>query len=446
MSASTQPTDPEAAPTTPKPDRFCIHPWSHLEITSQGYPIPCCIFEGGMFEDDTPLSVYTHSLEQIWNSQVMRDIRRDMVQGKGVAGCAECYRQEAAGNLSYRQRLNANWERGWLNPRKAPLAETKAQAVADDFVVRTRPGSYQLDTGSLCNLKCRMCCSFSSTRIERDAVHSGWADQWGPPEERVELWYKNQEFIQNQLLRHPEEIRYLYFVGGEPFLIKEIGDILQALIDAGVSRRVIIGIQTNGTTVKAPWLKLTEAFRRVKISVSLDGFGDAYEYIRYPAHWADVAANLHTLKQLPRVVLQVGVTLQAYNLLNIVDLLHYLDANQVRRFSLNTLTSPPYLRPSVLPPRARQLALERLRSYAAHECRPRNRKEVQGVIGGLEAHRDRFDAKLLREFMLFTNDLDVSRGQDFRTVHRELADLLAGAGFAWTGETLHARRTALPLL
>ncbi len=41
----------------------------------------------------------------------------------------------------------------------------------------------------------------------------------------------------------------------------------------------------------------------------------------------------------------------------------------------------------------------------------------------------------LREFMLFTNDLDRMRDQDFKKVHRELYELILDSGFQWTDET-----------
>jgi GT2 family glycosyltransferase len=45
----------------------------------------------------------------------------------------------------------------------------------------------------------------------------------------------------------------------------------------------------------------------------------------------------------------------------------------------------------------------------------------------------------MRKFMLFTNDLDLSRGQSFRDSHRELFDHITESGFSWSEETLFAR-------
>ena len=45
---------------------------------------------------------------------------------------------------------------------------------------------------------------------------------------------------------------------------------------------------------------------------------------------------------------------------------------------------------------------------------------------------------LRRSFMLFTNDMDRSRGQSFAQVQPELYEHIAATGFRWTAETLHA--------
>jgi hypothetical protein len=42
--------------------------------------------------------------------------------------------------------------------------------------------------------------------------------------------------------------------------------------------------------------------------------------------------------------------------------------------------------------------------------------------------------------MLFTNDLDVSRGQRLADANGELIELIARAGYPWIHETVHAER------
>ena len=63
---------------------------------------------------------------------------------------------------------------------------------------------------------------------------------------------------------------------------------------------------------------------------------------------------------------------------------------------------------------------DRLRDYADRDCRPAHRDMVRGLSEQLRGSAQLFDAGLLRDCMLFTNDLDVSRGQSFADVNGEL--------------------------
>ena len=177
----------------------------------------------------------------------------------------------------------------------------------------------------------------------------------------------------------------------------------------------------------------------------MDGFDQYYNYIRYPGRWTDVVRNLDVFKKLKNASLGGAVTMQNLNALNITELFRYLDSIDMNFFAY-PLHFPRYLSFDALPPNARTLGATRLREYAEGDCRPQHREMVLGLASQLEPKRDRFDARLLRDFMLFTNDLDTTRGQSFRDTHGELLELMSEAGFTWTSETLHAGESELRLV
>jgi hypothetical protein len=108
-------------------------------------------------------------------------------------------------------------------------------------------------------------------------------------------------------------------------------------------------------------------------------------------------------------------SLQAYNALNIVELFRYL-CFIVVDFYAYPVSHPAYLSSIVLPTAARRLAAERLRSYAAQDCLPKNRELVLGLAKSLDKvdGPELFDEQIMRSFMLFTNDLDITRGQSIQ--------------------------------
>ena len=70
------------------------------------------------------MSVYEHSVEEIWNSDAMRDVRRKMIEGKPVEQCSYCYLQERTTPPSLRNELNPGWEKlGYGNPRGETIAD-----------------------------------------------------------------------------------------------------------------------------------------------------------------------------------------------------------------------------------------------------------------------------------------------------------------------------------
>jgi len=135
------------------------------------------------------------------------------------------------------------------------------------------------------------------------------------------------------------------------------------------------------------------------------------------------------------------VGFQAYNALNVVELLRYCDRIGLP-FVVYSVMEPAYLRADMLPPPARRLAAERLRAYKDQDCRPEHRWMLDSLLAELEYAGEDYDENALLTFMLFTNDLDVTRGQRFADTHAELLGLLRAAGFAWTGQTHHAPHEA----
>src|SRR5262249_30175517 len=152
-------------------------------------------------------------------------------------------------------------------------------------------------------------------------IQSKWAGGPSPAPVR-EHWERNRRLLQGNL----ESLKYLTFVGGEPFLAKEIGGLLQQIIDAGVSQDVTICVVTNGTTTNAPWLRLMNQFKRLDLTISIDGFEKVYEYIRFPAKWDTLTKNIRILQSLPKANLSSQVTVQNYNALNLVNIFRFLDS------------------------------------------------------------------------------------------------------------------------
>jgi MoaA/NifB/PqqE/SkfB family radical SAM enzyme len=259
------------------------------------------------------------------------------------------------------------------------------------------------------------------TRFEKNA---GW---WGQP-----------ELLFGEMLSEPNKMRSIIFQGGEPLLVKEVVSIMDHLIQNDAAGNVTIEIVSNLTTVQDSFLEKLRNFRQVELICSIDGIKADLEYIRYPASWPEIEHNLDTIAELENVNVNFSVAVQAYNIMNITDLITYCDMKGYHLFA-HFLVGPGYLNVLVLPKSARLEALRRIKAYLASEGDKPNQQSAEYMVTFLEQHKSDHYSYLIKDFMFFTNDMDVSRKQSFHNTHTELVNYFSGDGFEWNFETRFAQ-------
>jgi hypothetical protein len=439
-------TEPPAQPPTPA--SFCMHAWNHLRLEANGDGRVCSAYELGNISDgDVSMSVDRHTLSEIWNSDMMRGLRRDMVAGRPIPGCRICQADEAGGGLSKRLTANAKWENGWLNESGATIKDMIDVAISADFRLPTLPTMLEIEVGNLCNFKCRTCNAGLSSLIGKDPIHRAWAaDQFGAPRSGQDVPPETHAFRRfDSLARLGRElsndargqIRRIYFLGGEPLLVRGIGTLLEELVNSGKSQDIWLLFVSNASVIPGWLLSLGPHFRHIDFAVSIDGHGDLHDYIRYPGRWPDLMANLKALQEPSNAHVMATTTVSMLNVLSLCRLFRYLDSIDVG-FAAYPLHWPRYLAVGALPSSIRRIAAARLREYGDSDCRPIHRALVQSLAALLESGEHAGEPTLLHDFMLFTNDLDASRTQSIHQAEPELVELLGRSGFPWIGETLLA--------
>ena len=425
---------------------FCIRPWTSFQITANGRAKPCCWTHAFVSENGLPLTVYERSFEELWNSPFMRRMREAMLAGEPLQECRYCYREEALSGTSPRTRSNGPW---FSDPAGRTPGQIAQDAAKAGHYVTQQPGLLHLDFGNACNLACRMCGGDASSRIETDPVHGKWAPR-NRTQDLVQIrtgasnrfsattyWFQQKEFLEGELLRDTSALQALYLIGGEPFLIKEVRFLLDALLDRGLETQVGLNFSTNVTHLPPEFLDRLSRFRSLQISLSLDGYGATYEYIRYPAQWEQVAANIGVLRErLPQAHLLVTPTLQAYNAFTLIELLRFSDQIGLE-CQVSTVVEPDFLGIEVLPSAIRERAAAIFRDYAAN-APAAHRKLALTLADRLTSPEIRFQRALLETFMLFTNDLDQSRNQSLARSLPELHGALNAAGVRWKNRMVYA--------
>lgn len=259
-------------------------------------------------------------------------------------------------------------------------------------------------------------------------------------------WFQDQDFLFNDVLYKVENVTKINMIGGEPMLIKEVLSTLKHLVDKDLAKNITLTAVTNGTVISEELCRLLPNFNYVILGVSLDGVGEVNDYIRANSNWAEIDQNIKRLKRVHKTYLYTNITVQACNMLHVVPLARYCLENEVN-FRYHYLQAPVHLSCGVMPVAARKEAVARMREFLAR-CSPEEdarlvrlyiKQSLLTLCETLDADEAEPNPKLVEDFMTFTNDLDISRGQLFSSVNSELLDFIEASGVKWSNQTRFAQ-------
>jgi MoaA/NifB/PqqE/SkfB family radical SAM enzyme len=109
------------------------------------------------------------------------------------------------------------------------------------------------------------------------------------------------------------------------------------------------------------WLELWKQFKEVEIQLSIDGIGQRFEYIRYPASWEIVSTNALKYLEIQNIKLSISTTVSAYNIAYLDELFSWAKQNGLPKPYLGRVHNPSHLRPTVWKDNAKQFIIDKLR-------------------------------------------------------------------------------------
>jgi MoaA/NifB/PqqE/SkfB family radical SAM enzyme len=286
-----------------------------------------------------------------------------------------------------------------------------------------------LKLGNICNLKCRICGSWSSSTFATEEVQ-----QLDPSQKRYSFHYdmlrrgqwprENAQFWQ-QIDHLVDQIRYIEFTGGEPFMIDQHFDLLQGIVDRGRAGQVEIHYNTNGTQWPQRGPDIWRHFRTVEVAFSIDDVGERFEYQRTNARWPDVNHNLHQFRDLrsqhPNIQLQCCSTVNVFNVMYLEELADWIDDQAFDFVYWNMLHEAQYLSVASMPNLAKQVAQQRLSQAVVS---PQHQQEFARIQDFMILGTS-LDGQQLREHIQL---LDKRRGSSLLNTHPELARAIGLGG------------------
>ena len=91
----------------------------------------------------------------------------------------------------------------------------------------------------------------------------------------------------------------------------------QKLEEKGYASDIDLQIITNVTNVNRKFYDLIATFKTVRLSVSVDAYGTANDYIRWPSKFKQITKNIHSISNMPGNI-QVDI-LSSLNILSMFD-------------------------------------------------------------------------------------------------------------------------------
>ena len=79
---------------------YCLYPFTNLNSNTEGSVKLCCSINENIHAtggDGQELNFGTHSIDEIWNSDYMTTVRKQMLNGERPEACAVCWRLEDKG-------------------------------------------------------------------------------------------------------------------------------------------------------------------------------------------------------------------------------------------------------------------------------------------------------------------------------------------------------------
>jgi MoaA/NifB/PqqE/SkfB family radical SAM enzyme len=305
---------------------FCYSPWTNIDIDPQGNMTPCCKFQKQYY--DQKFNIQTNSIVEYANSHLVTTIKQEFEQGVWPPGCERCRIEEENGIQSKRQLDYIRWKHHY-----------DRYALDSNMFITT-----SIAFGNTCNLKCITCGPHASSRWQKE-----YYDLYGKDIPHFKFYKKN--FVQDFISQAPD-IVHLDIPGGEPFLsgVDEQKALLSHYVDVGQAKNITLHYTTNAQIFPdAEWWQLWTHFKEVDIQLSIDGVGRRYEYIRHPANWDTLVANVTAYQQVnaSNIKLSVSHTVSAYNIYYLDEFFEWCYTMGLPRPWLGRVHKPEYMRPEV---------------------------------------------------------------------------------------------------
>jgi len=345
---------------------FCILPWVHMHVWPSGASYQCCLANPNKPIGNTQYE----SIEKIWNSGAMRQLRLNIIHNTPSVACNRCYELEEHNIQTLRQSSNANFKH-----------LIKKVDETDVYGRVSKPYMAYLDIRftNLCNLRCRSCGpEFSSSWFdEHKMIYNN------TPGTRVIQLRPEMSSFMSELEPMLQDVERVYWAGGEPLIMDEHYYILDNWLSSNKTKVKMVyttnfsQLSYKGKSIFDYWNK----FENVTVAASLDANHKRGEYLRKNLNWNIVVQNRKDMiEHCPHIYFEISPTVSVFNVFNLPDFHKewieegLIDPCNIR---INMLLSPEHMKIQMLPLTMKDAVRKR---YADHITYLKQFENISGTI------------------------------------------------------------------
>ena len=378
---------------------FCLYAWEGVYIDPNGQYSSCC--------DMSPVGKF-NSINEFANSKQMKSLRKKLLNNEQPKVCEKCWRKERVGLPSSRTNVNSSK----LNkPHRVHETEHTNTIVLWD-----------IRDNNLCNMACRMCGTFCSSMWNQEVLKNPELQQFKPKmndKSVLAVTKPKQQDIIDTFRDNINDIKLVYWAGGEPLINDTHWTILQMLLDnnrSDVQLRYntnMLKLDYKGRDAIDEWKKFTG---HVGVTVSLDCIGPRAEYARHGTKWDTLERNIDRLLEDFKDNTHVSITTSIYTIDNLTQTLDWCKRKGIPNVIYsNVLYTPEYLCVDLLPNKVKQNYIQQLKPYNNQD---HGYNQVVHMLNR-DVDKDKQN-KYRQEFVKYTSMMDNNRNQDVRLSCPEL--------------------------
>lgn len=442
-------------------DTICRDLWAYPVVDLTRPRVRTCCKRYGEFIK--PEQFEQHKKDVFLNLPSTIEERKQLMQGTQASGCKACWDLENNGQQSFRLG-KPDFDYHFNNNKGEPVHYSNYRKfdelindTSDNVVKSTMPNKLDIMLGTYCDQKCVYCCADFSTQWEAEESRFGnllrndprknkfsnlnydfdlakpYPDVIPINNQTIDNWYETFLEWFDDIYEHLERIALL---GGEPTytpLFKPVTDHIIKRLNEKHHPNCTLTIVSNMNWKKDVLEQIINLRKslpssvKLIIEVSMESVGDRAEYIRKGVDWNRFLFNLKEASKHVEIILNPTINgLCITSLLDYFKEMHTIEKENNVNFKIaaNQVVFPKWTSIFILDKSFSKYVRECINwlrsTYGDDEKKHNLILMLEDIDNTLNTHVDR---QLLGYAIVWFNEIDIRRKQDFLTTFPEYTEL-----------------------